>query len=190
MTKYMIPFVLVATLGLQGCAAVFLGSAAVATKTATDPRSVGTQIDDTTLDSRTSIALKKDEYIKTTARIITTSYQGRVLLTGQATSQELIDRAQELVAGVDGVEKVYNEIRLGTKVGLGTISNDAWITAKVRSQLLGYKDIKSRNMKVVTENGEVFLMGFSSQGDSDRAARVASQVAGVKMVIKVFNYAE
>lgn len=85
-----IAFVVVSALLLQGCiAAAVVGSAAVATKTATDPRSVGTQVDDGTLEARVSNALGKDAQLKKEARIVATAYQGTVLLTGQAPTADL-----------------------------------------------------------------------------------------------------
>lgn len=172
---------------LQGCIAVVAGGAAVATKTATDPRTVGTQVDDGTLELRVSNALAKDQQIKTDARIVATAYQGKVLLTGQAPSQELTTRAKQIAMGVDGATEVYNEIRVGQKVTLGTSSSDTWITTKIRSQLLGSDQVKSSNVKVTTENGEVFLLGLVTQQEATAAADIASRVNGVKHVTTAFT---
>ena len=77
--------ILLSALLLQGCvAAAVVGTAAVGTKAATDPRTVGTQVDDSTLELRVNSALSKDEQIKKQARINVTAYQGKVLLTGQS----------------------------------------------------------------------------------------------------------
>lgn len=82
--------VLITALLLQGCvAAAVVGTAAVATKTATDPRTVGTQVDDGTLELRVNSALGKDEQIKKETRINVSAYQGKVLLVGQSPNSEL-----------------------------------------------------------------------------------------------------
>jgi len=179
--------ILLTAMLLQGCVAVVAGGAAVATKTATDPRSVGTQVDDGTLELRVTNALAKDQQIKTDARVIATAYQGKVLLTGQAPSQEIANRAKQITMGVDGATEVYNEIRIGQKVTLGTTSSDTWITTKIRSQLLGSDQVKSSNVKVTTENGEVFLLGLVTQQEAQAAADVASRVSGVKHVTTAFT---
>ncbi|MBW7981611.1 division/outer membrane stress-associated lipid-binding lipoprotein [Enterobacillus tribolii] len=180
--------VVLSALLLQGCvAAAVVGTAAVATKSATDPRTVGTQVDDGTLEARVSNAISKDEQLKKEARIVTTAYQGRVLLTGQAPSTELSNRAKQIALGVDGTSEVYNEIRQGQPVGLGTASSDTWITTKVRSQLLTSDQVKSSNVKVTTENGEVFLLGLVTQAEGQAAAKTASQVSGVKHVTTAFT---
>ncbi|MGF6190266.1 division/outer membrane stress-associated lipid-binding lipoprotein [Serratia sp. 2723] len=181
--------VLCSTLLLQGCiAGVVVGSAAVATKTATDPRTVGTQVDDGTLEARVENAIGKDQQLKKEARVVATAYQGKVLLTGQAPSTELASRAKQIALGVDGAAEVYNEIRQGTPISLGTASSDTWITTKVRSQILTSDTVKSSNVKVTTENGEVFLLGLVTQQEGQSAAQIASQVSGVKHVTTAFTY--
>ncbi|WP_168402795.1 division/outer membrane stress-associated lipid-binding lipoprotein [Erwinia amylovora] len=179
--------VILTALMLQGCVAAVVGSAAVATKTATDPRTVGTQVDDGTLELRVTNALSKDEQIKQTTHIVATAYQGKVLLTGQAPGSELALRAKQIAVGVDGATEVYNEIRTGDKVSFGTASSDTWITTKVRSQLLGSDRVKSSSVKVTTENGEVFLLGLVTNEEAKAAADIASRVSGVKHVTTAFT---
>ncbi|MFU0445175.1 division/outer membrane stress-associated lipid-binding lipoprotein [Pseudocitrobacter faecalis] len=181
--------VLISALLLQGCvAAAVVGGAAVGTKAATDPRTVGTQVDDGTLELRVNTALSKDEQIKKEARINVTAYQGKVLLVGQAPTTALASQAKQIAMGVDGATEVFNEIRQGTPISLGTASTDTWITTKVRSQLLTTDQVKSSNVKVTTENGEVFLMGLVTDREGKAAADIASRVSGVKRVTTAFTY--
>ena len=180
--------VLISALLLQGCVgAVVVGSAAVGTKAATDPRTVGTQVDDGTLELRVNSALSKDQQLKKEARVNVTAYQGKVLLTGQAPNTELSSRAKQIAIGVEGATEVFNEIRPGQPIGLGTASSDTWITTKVRSQLLGSDQVKSSNVKVTTENGEVFLLGLVTAREGQAAADIASRVSGVKHVTTAFT---
>lgn len=180
--------VLISALLLQGCVgAVVVGSAAVGTKAATDPRTVGTQVDDGTLELRVNSALSKDQQLKKEARVNVTAYQGKVLLTGQAPNTELSSRAKQIAIGVEGATEVFNEIRPGQPIGLGTASSDTWITTKVRSQLLGSDQVKSSNVKVTTENGEVFLMGLVTAREGQAAADIASRVSSVKHVTTAFT---
>ncbi|WP_323840071.1 division/outer membrane stress-associated lipid-binding lipoprotein [Photorhabdus africana] len=174
---------------LQGCiGAVVVSSAAVATKTATDPRTIGQQVDDGTLEARVSNALNKDKQLKEQTRIITTAYQGKVLLTGQSPDSSLSDRAKQIASRVDGAHTVYNEIRQGKPVELGTASKDTWVTTKVRSKILASDSVKSSNIKVVTENGEVFLLGILTKQEGNAAAKIASETNGVKRVTTAFTY--
>lgn len=180
--------VLLSALLLQGCvAAAVVGTAAVGTKAATDPRSVGTG-GRWYLEVRVNSALSKDEQIKKETRINVTAYQGKVLLVGQSPNAELSARAKQIAMGVDGANEVYNEIRQGQPIGLGEASNDTWITTKVRSQLLTSDLVKSSNVKVTTENGEVFLMGLVTEREAKAAADIASRVSGVKRVTTAFTF--
>lgn len=182
-------FFLTSVLLLQGCVgAVVVGGAAVASKFATDPRSVGTQVDDSTLLLRVNNALVQDHQLSKIARINVTAYQGKILLTGQASSRDLVARAKSIVMGVDGVREVYNEIRQGKVIGFSTISSDSWITTKVRTQLFSSNLVKSRDIKIVTENSEVFLLGIVTRQEGKAAANITSRVAGVKHVVTAFTY--
>ncbi|MCC3702505.1 division/outer membrane stress-associated lipid-binding lipoprotein [Rouxiella badensis] len=186
--SYLFAVVLSALL-LQGCvAAAVVGVAGVATKTGTDPRTVGTQVDDTTLEARVSNAINANQDLKKKARIVATAYSGKVLLTGQAPTADMASTAKQITMKVDGATDVYNEIRLGNPVSLGTASMDTWITTKVRSQLLTSDQVKSSNVKVTTENGEVFLLGLVTQEEGQAAAKIAAGVSGVKHVTTAFTY--
>lgn len=174
---------------LQGCiGAMVIGTTAVATKIASDPRTIGTQIDDSTLKIHVANALAKDQQLKKEARIVNTTYQSKVLLTGQVPNIDLAKRAKEITMSVNGVTEVYNEIRYGHPVSLRDILMDTWITIKIRSQLLARDVIRSTNMKITTENGEVFLLGLVNYTEGKVAAEIASKVRGVKHVITAFTY--
>lgn len=174
---------------LQGCVTTaVVTTAAVATKVATDPRTTGTQIDDEILEEKVEHNINKDAQIKDEARINVVSYNGKVLLIGQAPSFDVIDNAKNLAAGVEGVVEIYNEIRQGEKIGLVQISKDSWITTQVKSKLLVNSQVKATNVKVITENGEVFLMGKLSPTQANAATEVARNVGGVTKVIRVFSY--
>lgn len=175
---------------LQACVtATIVGTAAVvATKVATDPRTVGTQIDDETLEERVLSAINSDQQIKEEGRIQVVSYNGRILLIGQVPQEELKEMAKNLAMGVNGVTDIYNEIRIGTPITIGQISKDSWITTQIKSKMLVSAEVKASNIKVITENGEVFLMGTVTQQQANAAADIARNISGVKKVIKVFVY--
>ncbi|OCG19908.1 MULTISPECIES: division/outer membrane stress-associated lipid-binding lipoprotein [unclassified Gilliamella] len=182
--------VIFCALTLQGCVAAVIGAGAGATaKVATDPRTAGTQVDDTTLNSRMGMKIKNHGPTFIGSRILSSVYNGNILLTGQANSQQ-IEKAENLAYQVEGVKKVYNQIRIGQPVSAGTVTNDTWITTKVKSQFILDAKTKARNIKVVTENSEVFLIGIVTPEEGKTAAEIASKVNGVKKVITLFTYPE
>lgn len=181
----------VALITLQGCiTTAVVTSAAVATKVATDPRTTGTQVDDEILEEKVAYNINKDAQIKDEARINVVAYNGKVLLIGQAPSFDVIENAKNLAAGAEGVTEVYNEIRQGEKIGFMQISKDSFITTQIKSKLLVNSQVKATEVKVVSENGEVFLMGKLSPTQAEAATNVARNISGVVKVVKVFSYAQ
>ncbi len=181
-------FILGTTIMLQGCVAAVLGGAAAGTKVATDPRTMGTQLDDETLEIKVENAVEKDEQIDSEGRVNAVSYSGRVLLIGQVPNESAKQTATELAKGVEGVTDVYNELRTGAKITIGQITKDSWITTQVKSKMLIDDRVKTTDVKVITENGEVFLLGNVTRSQADAAADIASRISGVQKVVKVFKY--
>ncbi|MDH2924177.1 osmotically-inducible protein OsmY [Nicoletella semolina] len=182
-------FISASFVALQGCVtAAVVGTTAVVTKVATDPRTTGRQIDDETLEEKIAYNLNKDAQLQQEARINVVAYNGKVLLIGQAPSQVAIDTAKNVAMGIEGVEEVYNEIRVGGKIGITQITQDSWITTQIKSKLLVNSEVKVTDVKVITENGEAFLMGKLSLAQANAASDVARNVRGVNKVIKVFSY--
>ncbi|BBE88426.1 TPA: division/outer membrane stress-associated lipid-binding lipoprotein [Haemophilus influenzae] len=177
-----------ATIFLQGCVAAVIGGGAVAAKVATDPRTTGTQIDDETLEFKVENAVEKDAQIKAEGRVNVVSYNGRVLLIGQVPNSDVKDTATALAKGVEGVNEVYNELTVSPKISFAQISKDSWLTTQVKSKMFVDGRVKATDVKVISENGEVFLLGNVTQSQANAAADIASKISGVKKVIKVFKY--
>jgi osmotically-inducible protein OsmY len=173
---------------LQGCAAAVVAGTASAVTAANDRRTIGSQIDDNNIEIKASIALSEVERIEKFTHINAVSVNGIVLLVGQVPNQEMKDEAQRTIEDVSGIRKIHNQIRIGSNIGITTQTHDSWLTSKVKGQLLTAKDISSNNIKVVTENAEVFLMGLVSEQESNQAVNIARNVSGVERVIKVFEY--
>lgn len=180
----------VGILSLQGCiTAAVITTAAVAGKVATDPRSTGTQVDDEILEEKVAKNLNNDAQLKTEARINVIVYNSKVLLIGQVPSYTAAETARNIAAGVEGIKEVINEIRTNEVISASQVTVDSWITSTIKSKLLLNGEVKSTEVKVITENGEVFLIGKLSQTQADAAAEVARNVRGVNKVIKVITYA-
>ncbi len=176
------------TLMLQGCVAALIGGGAAATKVATDPRTAGTQVDDNTLEIKVRYNISKDPQIDDEARVEAISYSGRVLLIGQVPNESLKSVAESLARGTEGVDNVYNEIRTGTPIDFKTRSKDTWITTQIKSKLFIENSVKATDVKVITENAEVFLLGNLTSTQADAAAEVARNISGVRKVIKVVKH--
>ena len=173
---------------LQGCAAAVVAGKASAVTAANDRRTIGSQIDDNNIEIKASIAISEVERLEKSARVNAISVNGIVLLVGQVANQEMKNEAQITVEAIAGIRKIHNQLRIGSNIGITTQTHDSWLTSKVKAQLLAAKDISSNNIKVVTENAEVYLMGLVSQDEANRAVDIARNVSGVERVVKVFEY--
>lgn len=171
---------------LTGCAAALVGATAVGISAATDTRSVGTQIDDQTIEVRIITALKGEDRLDD-SRVQVVSFNRSVLLLGQVTNSSLRDLASHIVRNTQGVDRVHNELKVAPVISLGQISKDTYITSKIKAKFIADDKIKASDIKVVTENGEVALMGFVERDIARQAIDIARNINGVTRVIDAFE---
>ncbi len=116
------------------------------------------------------------------------SFDGHVLITGQVNSAEQASLAGEAVSRMRNVRRVHNELVVAGPTSLLSRTNDSWLTSKVKSQLLTADDLEGGRIKVVTENGVVYLMGKITRQEGDLAVDLTRQVYGIQKIVKVFQY--
>ncbi len=170
---------------LQGCFELAVGSALVGTMAAVDRRTLGAQTDDKTLPIKAASRLR--ENLPEGHRINVNAFNRKVLLTGEVKDEAMRQEAERLIAQIDGVETVYNELAIDFIAGIGTRSSDTLLTTKVKASLIDAKDLQSNAIKVVSERGAVYLMGVVTERESTRAAELAAGVSGVAKVVKLFD---
>lgn len=178
---------LAAIILLQGCAAAVVAGGASAVTAANDRRTLGSQIDDNSIVIKARRALSDDQLTAKGSNLNVTSYNGVLLLTGQTSSEQVREQAQRLVQDIPSVKTVHNQIRISNNTSLTTRTRDSWIGTKVKSQLLADEQVSGLNIKVVTENAEVFLMGLVGGTEADKAVNIARNVEGVVRVVKAFE---
>ena len=183
-----ISITLSALLLLQGCAALVATGAVVGADMATDRRSSGMYIEDQRIELKASSALSDSKTIEEGADVSVTSFNRIVLITGQAPTPELKQLATSIVRKVDNVRKVHNEVRIKAPESFLSGTNDAWLTSKTKTLLFAEDDLSSGHIKVLTENGEVFLMGMVTQTEAEKAINVVRDIDGVERVVEVFEY--
>ncbi|REL34362.1 division/outer membrane stress-associated lipid-binding lipoprotein [Thalassotalea euphylliae] len=173
---------------LQGCVAAAVVGVVGGATVAADNRSVGAQIDDQNIELQGYAKLAEHKGISDNTNLQITSMNGSVLVVGQAPNTYLRDEALKILKSVTGVVQIHNQIRLGNTVSVATKSNDIWLTSKVKTALFKSDKVDANNIKVVTENAEVFLMGLVSRGEADQAVNIARNIGGVNRVVKAFEY--
>lgn len=137
-------------------------------------------------------ALDRDTELDGRAHIATEVYNGVLLLIGEASTEEVKQRAQADVTGYADVQKVVNLIDVMPLQSVGATMKDASITAAVKTSLLhvDMKGFDPGRVKVSTAHGKVYLMGLVSHTESDAVVKVARTVAGVREVVQVFEYTD
>ncbi|NKB34161.1 MAG: BON domain-containing protein [Pseudomonadales bacterium] len=152
-------------------------------------RTAGAIVEDQSIETKIAVNLKAEDSSFRQARFNVISHNGVVLLVGQVESNELKAKATEIASRASAkIKRIHNELEVSGRTGFIARGNDTWIATKVRTLILANNDVPSDQVRVVVENGAVFLMGIISQSEGDNAANVARNVSGVTKVVKVFEY--
>jgi len=171
---------------LQGCVEMAVGTAVVGTLAATDRRTFGAQTEDKTILFKGETRLSK--LTGEGGHVNVTSFNRRVLLTGEVKDEAMKQAAEREMASIEGVLSVVNDLEVMPPSSLASRSNDALITGKVKASFVDTKELSANAIKVVTERGNVYLMGRVTPREADIASEVTRGVSGVKKVVRVFEY--
>ncbi len=176
------------TLGsaLSACAPVVIG-AAVGTGmlVATDRRTSGTQLEDQTIELRAASRLS--DRFGGGVRIAVTSFNRRVLLTGEVPSEAARTEAVKIVSGVENVKEIVDELAVMSSPSFTARQSDTLVTGRVKAALVDADDLSANAVKVVTERGTTYLMGRVTRREADRATEITRSISGVQRVVRVFE---
>jgi len=175
---------------LPSCVAV-VGGAAVGAAGATvlyDRRDISSMYKDEKISYQIVDALQANKSINRQCHIVVATYHRVVLLAGQTPTEQLRQKVVSIAKKIPGIQRLYNEITIQAPSSTLTRTSDTWITAKVKSILLGTKNLSSGQFKVVTENGVVYLMGLVNRTQANLAVNATRRVDGVQKVVKIFQY--
>ncbi|WP_022941419.1 BON domain-containing protein [Psychromonas hadalis] len=172
---------------LQGCAGGLIVIAGTAVAVTSDERSLSTQIDDdnlalAALDKINELALNNHNI-----RINFITNNGYLLIIGQVSSEAEKNQIEATLNTLSGLKEVYNQLRINRPIGFTQQSQDSWITMKAKSQLTTNADVNSFQIKVVTEDAELFLIGRVDKKTADAATNIVRKISGIKQVNRVFQ---
>lgn len=162
---------------LTGCA-----NAALAV---TDPRSLSTVTSDQYITRDLSVKYMGSEF--ESDHVSATVYNHEVLLTGQASSLAQRFKIVRTAKDFDSVQKVYDYVEVSSKY-VSTSTEDTYITSKVKSSLFGNGDINSNDVKIVTDNGVVYILGIINKSQLKNMVEVTRSIDGVKKVVPLVHY--
>ena len=149
-------------------------------------RTLAQIIEDDNIETKVTVNIHAQDDAYHNDHFSAVSYNGYVLLIGQVQTDALKSGATSVVRKVAEVRRIYNELEIGPPTSAATRTKDAWITTKVKSSLMGSAEIDSGRVKVVTENGVVYLMGMLTAKEAEFVAEKAAG-SGAKRVVKIFE---
>lgn len=188
-----IPFAIALLLGalsLSGCTAILTETNDKPIEEDPGRRSLGSIIDDQSIETTATVNIRKTDPGLEHANVVVTSYNGIVLLSGQVPSEELRNGAAQTTALVKNVRQVHNYLTVGNVTSFAARSSDTLITTKLKAKLLTAANIKDSRVKVITENGEVFLLGLVTHEEGNIAGNVAQNTDGVQKVVMLFEFVD
>lgn len=171
--------------GLSACAPLIVGGAMVGSLMVTDRRTTGSQIEDEGIELRAGSRIR--ESLGERVRVSVNSYNRQVLLTGEVPNAQDKQLVEQVVAGVENVRAIVNELGVMGHSTLTQRTSDALVTGKVKAGLVDAKDVFANAFKVVTERGTTYLMGRVTQREADRATEIARSTGGVQKVVRVLE---
>ncbi len=150
-------------------------------------RNVETLIADESIELQAVKKIFNNDKLWNNSEIEVVSFNKTLLLIGQTPTRSLKLKAKQLAESIPDVKKVFNEIRVAAPTSSLTYLSDVTITSKVKAVLMSSDDVDSSKIKVITEDGEVFLMGLVSQKEAQKAIDITRKTSGVKRVIQAFE---
>ncbi len=172
---------------LAACVPVIAGGAVAGGVMASDRRTSGIYIEDQAIELKAKKMII-DNIGTANINVSVTSFNLNVLLTGEAISETIREKAERAALSVENVKSVTNELAISEKSGLGTSASDTYITSKVKANMVKENRFPSNYVKVVTENSIVYLMGMVTREEAEDAVDIARGISGVEKVVKVFEY--
>lgn len=151
-------------------------------------RTFGTYIDDERLETIAKVNLNKTSEALQQSNIKVTVYNGVALLTGRIANQDLRRQAGDVVRQLERIRQVHNELEVRDKKSIWMGMGDSWIKTKVNSKLIADKQVKNSRVKVIVDNGSVFLMGMMNRSQADRISHIAANTKRVVRVVRVIEY--
>jgi osmotically-inducible protein OsmY len=170
---------------LQGCFPLAVTGAAMGSLVASDRRTTGTYVEDESIEWK-GIAKWRDKFPG--SHINATSFNRRVLLTGEVPSEDARKQVEEMVRTIENVKEVTNELQVAGASSIASRGSDSLVTSNVKARMVNNPRFSPTHIKVVTEASVVYLMGLVTQAEADAAVEITRTTSGVNRVVKVFEY--
>jgi osmotically-inducible protein OsmY len=173
---------------VSGCASIVGKTTDQSISTSPGLRSAGALVEDEIIENKILVNLTQGSFEVRNAHINTVSFNGNVLLVGQVPTEQAKLEAQTIAGSTRSVKKIHNELQIAGPTSLLIRSNDTYLTSRAKINLLASSNANGIRVKVITENGTVFLMGLLTRDEAHNATEEIKTIAGVRKIVKVFEY--
>jgi osmotically-inducible protein OsmY len=170
---------------LSACGVLAVGGVAATATVMADRRTPGVQAIDKGIELQAKGSF--DKSFGDNAHINVTSFNQKVLLTGEVKTAAIKSEAEAYVKGLKNARSVFNELIIGPNSTYTMRANDAYLESKLKTQMIFTQQLPSNSMTIVAEGSAVYLMGILTQGEADLAKKIASNTNGVKDVYAYFD---
>jgi osmotically-inducible protein OsmY len=170
---------------LSGCGVLAVGGVVAGASVMADRRSPAVQAIDKGIGLEMENAL--DKKFGDSAHINVTSFNQKVLLTGEAKDAGIKEQASSYTKANKNVRSVFNELIIGPNSTFTARANDSYLESKIKTQMIFTDKLPSNSMAIVAEGSSVYLMGILTQNEAEIAKKVASNTSGVKDVYAYFD---
>lgn len=168
--------------GCFGAAVVGVGAGALMI---TDRRVTETYVADEAIEIRACNRI--GEKFGDKVHVNCTSFNRMLLLTGEVPDAASRSEVEKVASGAPNVKSITNELQVSGVSSLGSRSNDAYVTSKVKARFIDYNQFTVNHVKVITEAGTVYLLGLVTQREGNAAVEIARTTSGVLKVVRVFE---
>ncbi|RAU17880.1 phospholipid-binding protein [Nitrincola tibetensis] len=187
--RILVPVMLISILaGISGCSTFVSATRETPIEENEGRRTLGNYIEDNSIEFKSKVNVNKGSDALRASNININSFNGQVLLTGQVPNEATKTEAERVVNVLREIRKIHNELEIEGPTSLMIRANDTYLTGRVKTQLLADNRTEGMRIKVVTENGTVYLMGLVTPAEADVAVDVIRGIVGVRRIVKVFEY--
>ena len=170
---------------LSGCGVLAVGGVVAGASVMADRRTPAVQAIDKGIGLEVENALEKK--FGDSAHINVTSFNQKVLLTGEAKDTSIKEQAGAYAKANKNVRSVFNELIIGPNSTYTVRANDSYLESKIKAQMIFTDKLPSNSMAIVAEGSSIYLMGILTQHEAGVAKKIASNVNGVKDVYAYFD---
>ena len=194
MKKLFLLFLLLNTLLIVACSSVATNPDSLVEQTPKPDRRSHEAISiDKVIETEATAELNSEDEIASQSHVTINTYNGATLISGETANEALKNKIVSIVQVIPNITLIHDNLIIAPPSDANSRANDQLITDTIKTSLVQIKslpDFDPAMIKVVTENGTVFLMGIVRRAEGAIVIKITRLQPGVKQIITLFEYAD